>query len=90
MDSILNELLERIKHLPLTRQAALIEYIDSLENETVSASEAARMLRCDRQTVIRMINRGDLPASKRGRNWLIQKKDIEAELEKQRTKILIV
>lgn len=90
MDSILNELLERIKHLPLTRQAALIEYIDSLENETVSASEAARMLRCDRQTVIRMINRGDLPASKRGRNWLLLKKDIEAELEKQRTKILIV
>jgi len=90
MDSILNELIERIKRLPLTRQAALIEYIYSLENETVSASEAARMLRCDRQTVIRMINRGDLPASRRGRNWLIQKKDIEAELEKQRTKILII
>jgi len=58
--------------------------------QTVSASEAARMLKCDRQTVIRMINRGDLPASKRGRNWLILKKDIDAELEKQRNKILII
>lgn len=90
MESIINELIERIKRLPLTRQAALVEYIDSLENEFVSASEAARLLKCDRQTVIRIINRGELPASKRGRNWLIQKKDIDAELEKQRTKILIV
>ena len=89
MDSILNELLERIKHLPLTRQAALIEYIDSLENETLSASEAARMLKCDRQTVIRMINRGDLPASKRGRNWLLLKKISRRNLKNKEPKSLL-
>lgn len=77
MDKMLNELIEKIKALPIDRQAALWEWIDQAENEELNAAEAARLLRIDRQTLIRRIRRGEIDARKDGRNWQIKRQDID-------------
>lgn len=81
MDKMLNELIEKIKALPIDRQAALWEWIDQAENEELNAAEAARLLRIDRQTLIRRIERGELKARKDGRFWRIKRRDIEPKEE---------
>ena len=80
MDNLMTDLVERIKRLNLSRQAALMEYLDVIESETVTASEASRILQVDRQTIIRMIKRGELPATKDRRNWRIPRKAVEQEV----------
>jgi excisionase family DNA binding protein len=81
MDKMIDELVERIKALPLERQAALFTWLEKAENEELTASDAARVLGVDRQTLIRRIERGELKARKDGRFWRIKRRDIEPKEE---------
>ena len=81
MDKMIDELVERIKALSLERQAALLTWLEKAENEELTASDAARVLGVDRQTLIRRIERGELKARKDGRFWRIKRRDIEPKEE---------
>ena len=81
MDKMIDELVERIKALSLERQAALFTWLEKAENEELTASDAARVLKVDRQTLIRRIERGELKARKDGRFWRIKRRDIEPKEE---------
>ena len=67
--------------LSLERQAALFTWLEKAENEELTASDAARVLGVDRQTLIRRIERGELKARKDGRFWRIKRRDIEPKEE---------
>jgi len=45
--------------------------------EFITVDEIAEYLRISRMTVVRMIEKGELPALKIGRQWRIQKEDFE-------------
>ena len=81
MDKMIDELVERIKALSLERQVALFTWLEKAENEELTASDAARVLGVDRQTLIRRIERGELKARKDGRFWRIKRRDIEPKEE---------
>ncbi|WP_461004686.1 helix-turn-helix domain-containing protein [Trueperella pyogenes] len=49
--------------------------------ETVTANEAARLLAIHRNTLDRLIARGDIPAHKIGRSVRIRLSDLEAYLQ---------
>ncbi|MEW6872126.1 helix-turn-helix domain-containing protein [Trueperella pyogenes] len=49
--------------------------------ETVTATEAARLLAIHRNTLDRLIARGDIPAHKIGRSVRIRKTDLENYLQ---------
>lgn len=52
----------------------------------MGVDEAAALLRCSRWTVTRMIDRGELKASKIGRQWIITDEDIKALLKLKQKK----
>ena len=47
---------------------------DSLEKVVISAAEAARMLCTTPNKVLVMLERGEIPAYREGRNWKIPKR----------------
>ena len=54
--------------------------------ELLTVQEVAKHLRVDEKTVRRWINRGELPAIDLGKGYRIYKSDLDAFIEKRRTK----
>lgn len=48
----------------------------------LTVSEVARLLRVSNMTIYRLLKSGDLPAVRVGKNYRIQKRDIEAYLQR--------
>ncbi|MDP3938261.1 MAG: helix-turn-helix domain-containing protein [Deltaproteobacteria bacterium] len=55
-------------------------------NNVLSVREVARYLKLNEQTVYRLAREGKLPASKIGKQWRFSRRDIEALIQKHRSK----
>lgn len=57
-----------------------------MEKMTISASETARRLGISKESTLRMLELGDIPAIRMGRNWLVPIKALDEWLmEKAKT-----
>lgn len=70
----LDRLADKIRALPNERRDLLME---TLNKQVFSLAEAAALLSCHRETLRRAIRRGDLKASKIGRDYRISRLDLE-------------
>ncbi len=77
MEKILDELVEKIKGLPLSRQAALLEHLEEEESKPIDTPEACKLLGKSWRTVFRYIQEGTIPAKKVKGRWFFQREDIE-------------
>ena len=58
----------------------------NMEKMTISASETARRLGISKESTLRMLELGDIPAIRMGRNWLVPIKALDEWLmEKAKT-----
>jgi len=72
--------------MPRGARHKLAEEVEPLDAEDLlTTSEVARRLRLTRQTVQRMIKRGDLKASRIGRDWRVKRSTLEAFLRETET-----
>jgi len=62
-----------------------LEESEDLEEELLTTGEVARRLKITRQTVQRLIQRGDLKASRIGRDWRIKSRELESFLKETET-----
>ena len=49
----------------------------NMEKMTISASETARRLGISKESTLRMLELGDIPAIRMGRNWLVPIKALD-------------
>lgn len=70
----LNNLADMVRALPAARRELLM---DTLQKQVFSIAEAAALLSCHRETVRRAIRKGDLKASRVGRDYRISRIDLE-------------
>lgn len=54
-----------------------------MELQLMTVEEVANYLKLNKQTVMRMAARGELPAAKVGRHWRFRRPDIEAYIERK-------
>lgn len=48
-----------------------------MEKMTISATETARVLGISKETTLRLLEFGEIPAVRMGRNWLVPVKSLE-------------
>jgi excisionase family DNA binding protein len=58
------------------------------EDQVLTVDEVAEYLKLNKQTVMRMAARGDLPAAKVGRHWRFRKNYLDAMLDEELKKKL--
>ena len=59
---------------------------ERLEEELLTTDEVAQRLKITRQTVQRLIQRGQLTASRIGRGWRVKRRELEAFLQATETR----
>lgn len=56
--------------------------MEPLDQEEYTPLEAAELLRCNEKAVLRMIDRGELPARRHGKSYRFHRDDLEAFIER--------
>ena len=67
--------------MPRREEAKKLKAPEHLEDELLTTDEVARWLKITRQTVQRLIQRGQLTASRIGREWRVKRRELDAFLQ---------
>jgi excisionase family DNA binding protein len=67
--------------MPRREGAKNLKGPEHLEDELLTTDEVAQWLKITRQTVQRLIQRGQLTASRIGREWRVKRRELDAFLQ---------